>query len=119
MLIKHKIHFLLRLHPSRERSTVISVIILFFCVGLGLRAPGFQLTKQVLYVSHTSSPFCSGYFGDGFSRTICLSYLQATNLPISASQVVRITGVSHQHQVIKLIFDAETELVKIARGCHS
>jgi hypothetical protein len=28
----------------------------------------FVLTKQVLYhLSHVSSPFCSGYFGDGVS----------------------------------------------------
>jgi hypothetical protein len=29
---------------------------------------GFVLAKQVLYhLSHTSSPFCCGYFGDGVS----------------------------------------------------
>jgi hypothetical protein len=28
---------------------------------------GFTFAKQALYcLSHTSCPFCSGYFGDGF-----------------------------------------------------
>jgi hypothetical protein len=31
---------------------------------------GFALAKQVLYgLSHTSSPFCAGYFGDGVSKS--------------------------------------------------
>jgi hypothetical protein len=56
---------------------------------------GFVLAKQVLYcLSHTSSPFCSGYFGDGL-----LNYLwgwpQPEILLISASQVTRIIGMSH------------------------
>jgi hypothetical protein len=38
----------------------------FFLVGLGL-----TLAKQVLYcLGHTSSPFCSGYFGDGISHEL-------------------------------------------------
>jgi hypothetical protein len=33
---------------------------------------GFMLAKQTLCcLSHTSSPFCSGYFGDGVSQIIC------------------------------------------------
>jgi hypothetical protein len=37
---------------------------------------GFVLAKLALYLlSHTSSPFCFGYFGDEFSRTICLGWL--------------------------------------------
>jgi hypothetical protein len=43
------------------------------------------------------SPFCSGYFGDGVSQTTFLSWPLTTVLPISASQIARITGVSHQH----------------------
>jgi hypothetical protein len=41
------------------------VFFFFFVVALGL-IEGFALAKQVLYhLSHTSSPFCSSYFGDG------------------------------------------------------
>jgi hypothetical protein len=59
---------------------------------------GFTLAKQVLYsLSCTSSPFCSGYFGDWVSRTICLGCSPTSTIPISASQVAGITGVSHQH----------------------
>jgi hypothetical protein len=44
----------------------------FFLVGLG-----FKLTKQVLtHLSYNFSPFCSGYFGDEVSRTICPTGLE-------------------------------------------
>jgi hypothetical protein len=46
-------------------------------------------------MSYISSPFFSGYFGDGVSGTICLDWPQIMILPILASQVARITGVSH------------------------
>jgi hypothetical protein len=56
------------------------------------------LHLQVLYhLNHTSSPFCSAYFGDGILKTICPGWLQTIILPISASQVARITGVSCQN----------------------
>jgi hypothetical protein len=42
-------------------------------------------------LSHTSSPFCSRYLGDGVSQTICQSWSQTLILPISAYQVARIT----------------------------
>jgi hypothetical protein len=48
-------------------------------------------------LSHTSSLFCSGYFGDGVLETICLGWLRILILPISASQVTRIISLSHQH----------------------
>jgi hypothetical protein len=58
---------------------------------------GFVLAKQALYhSSHVFSPFFSGYFGDGLSRTICLDWHGALTLPISAFQVARLTCVSHQ-----------------------
>jgi hypothetical protein len=63
-----------------------------------IRTQGFMLTNQALYcVNHTSSPFCSGCFGDEVSQTICPGWPQTSILPISASQVARITGVSHRH----------------------
>jgi hypothetical protein len=48
-------------------------------------------------LSHTSSPFCSGCYGDEVSRTLCLGWPRLAILLISASQVARITGMSHQH----------------------
>jgi hypothetical protein len=45
---------------------------LFFSVEQVL-TQGFTLRKQVLYhLSHTSTPFCSGCFGDGVSGITCL-----------------------------------------------
>jgi hypothetical protein len=55
---------------------------------------GFEL--RALHLSHASSPFCSGYFGDGGLEN-CLPRL-ALNLLILASQVPRITGESHWYQ---------------------
>jgi hypothetical protein len=49
-------------------------------------------------LSHTSSPFHCGYFGGKVSRTICLDWPQTAILLISASQLARITDVTHQHQ---------------------
>jgi hypothetical protein len=50
-----------------------------------------MFAKQMLYLlSQSSSPFCSGYFGDGISGMICPGCSQTVILPISAS----ITGVS-------------------------
>jgi hypothetical protein len=74
----------------------IVLFYLFIClVVVGL---GFVLAKQVLCcMNHSNSPFCSGYFGVGVSRTICPGWPQTMILPISASQVARITDVSHQH----------------------
>jgi hypothetical protein len=48
-------------------------------------------TKQVFnYLSHTSSPFRSGYFENGVSQIICPGWFPTRILPISASQVARI-----------------------------
>jgi hypothetical protein len=68
-----------------------------FSLLLFLTALGFELRAD--HLSHTSSPFCSGYFGDVTSRTICPGWPWISKLPISASQVTRITGVSHQCQL--------------------
>jgi hypothetical protein len=64
--------------------------------GTGVWTQGFALGKQVLdCLSHSSSPFLSGYFGDGVSWTICLHWPWTQILSISASQVTKITDVSH------------------------
>jgi hypothetical protein len=60
----------------------------------------FLLTKQALYyLRHTSSPFFSGYFGDGILQTICPGWPQTVIFSISTSQVAKITGLSHWHPV--------------------
>jgi hypothetical protein len=56
----------------------------------------FMLARQTLcHFSYTSSLFCFAYFGCGALWTTCPSRPQTAILPISASQVARITGVSH------------------------
>jgi hypothetical protein len=58
-----------------------------------------MLAKQALYhLSHSSILFCSGYLEmgrEGLSNY--LPELGSENLSISASQVARITGMSHQY----------------------
>jgi hypothetical protein len=57
----------------------------FFFVVLGFKFRGSHLAKQVPYhLSHILSPFCSGYSGNGVSRTI-----SPPIFPISASLVAR------------------------------
>jgi hypothetical protein len=42
------------------------ILLLFFFYGAGVGTQGFAVAKQELYhLSYTSSPFYSGYFGDG------------------------------------------------------
>jgi hypothetical protein len=63
----------------------------------GVWTQGFIVTNQVLYcLSHTFSSFCSVYFGDGISQSICPCWPQTVILLILASQVARITGLSYQ-----------------------
>jgi hypothetical protein len=69
----------------------------FFC-GTGVWTQGFVLAKQVLYyLSHASSPFCSGYFEDRIFWTICPGWPWISVLLLSASQIARIIGMSHWH----------------------
>jgi hypothetical protein len=60
----------------------------FFLVGLGFEL-SLTLTKQVLYsLNHTSSPFCSGYFGDkDLNKLLPQAGLELWILPISLSRV--------------------------------
>jgi energy-coupling factor transporter transmembrane protein EcfT len=47
-------------------------IIGFFLAWTGSLDSGFHACKRVFYhLSHASSPFCSGYFGDEVLQTIC------------------------------------------------
>jgi hypothetical protein len=72
-------------------------------LGFDLRA--FALVKRVLYhLSYTFGLFGSGYFGDGILGTICLVWHGTVIFLMSASQVARIIGVSHQYPAVKEIF---------------
>jgi hypothetical protein len=52
--------------------------------------------KKVLScLSHTPSPFCFGYFGDGGLENYLFGLATNLNPPISASQVAHITSVNH------------------------
>jgi hypothetical protein len=67
-------------------------LFIFCSIGVGIQ--DFMLAKQTLYhLSHTSSPFCVSYFGNGISRTLCLGCSHTIVPLISASQVA--TGLSH------------------------
>jgi hypothetical protein len=50
------------------------------------------------YLSHTSSPFCSGYFRDWVLRTVCPGWPQTSIFLISVSQIIRITGMSYRYR---------------------
>jgi hypothetical protein len=57
-----------------------------------------MLAKEVLFcLGQGSSPFCSGYFGDEVLPTNFPGWSRTSILEISASQVARITGVSHPY----------------------
>jgi hypothetical protein len=68
----------------------------FLLDGNGIWTQRFMQAKHALYcLNHTSSPFCSGYFGDEGSWTICRGWPQTAILLISDSQVGRIISVIH------------------------
>jgi hypothetical protein len=62
----------------------------------GLNSGLHACKVDILPLEHTSSTFFSVYFGDGVSRTVHLSWPQIATLLISASQITRIIGMSHQ-----------------------
>jgi hypothetical protein len=94
---------------------------LFYLISVfnffGVWTQGFMLIKEAFYhLSHTSSPFCSGYFGDGISRTICLGWPWISILLILASQIARITGVSYRYlaTVISSLYSTTERILKIS-----
>jgi hypothetical protein len=99
IFLKFKFNFLVRVLLRSNSHTVKSTLFFFFFFyGTGVWTQSFMLAKQALYcLSHTSSPFCSGYFGDGVLRTVCPGWPWTMILSISASKVVIITGVNHWH----------------------
>jgi hypothetical protein len=58
----------------------------FYLVGLVFELRTLCLQSSTLPLE-SSSPFCSGYFGHGVSRTIFPGWPQISVLPISASQL--------------------------------
>jgi hypothetical protein len=56
---------------------------------------------------HISSLFCSDFFGDRVLQTICLGWPRTATLPILASQVARITGVSNWYPVTEHFLKVE------------
>jgi hypothetical protein len=69
----------------------------------------FVLAKQVLsHLNHTSSPFCSGYFGGGVLYNYLPGWPQTEILLISVSQEARIIGMSLWHLAWNIV-----SLVKI------
>jgi hypothetical protein len=68
----------------------------FFLIETGFWTQVLTLPNQALYhFSHTTSPFCFGYFGDGILWTICPGWPQTAMLLILVSQVARIIDMSH------------------------
>jgi hypothetical protein len=70
-----------------ECQELLIAFSLFVCfVRTGVWTQDFVLAKQEFnHLSHNSSPFCSGYFRDGVSRTICPGWPWTKALLISAS----------------------------------
>jgi hypothetical protein len=59
-------------YPLETRPVLHLCYSFLYVCGTGVWTHVFMLAKQALnLLSHTSSPFCSGYFGDGVSRTVC------------------------------------------------
>jgi hypothetical protein len=85
-----------KLCHRKEHNVYLFFGFVFSFGTTGVWTQGYEYAKQLLYpLSHTSSPFCPGYSGDSVLWTICPCWPQTLILPISASQVARITGVGH------------------------
>jgi hypothetical protein len=56
-----------------------------------------EIWTQVLHFKPLHQPFFLMFYRDQILWTICPAWLQTTILLISASWVVRIIGISHQH----------------------
>jgi hypothetical protein len=81
----------LQQHTAIHSSLIFSFLFFFFFVFLGFYLRAFFTLSQF------TALFCDGFLQDRVSKTICLGWLQTSNLLISASCIPRITGVCHQH----------------------
>jgi hypothetical protein len=72
---------------------------------LGFWTQGFKLTTQTFYhLSHTYSPFCSGYFELGDLRLFAQAGLKSWPFCSQPPQAARIIGMSHQLQALVELF---------------
>jgi hypothetical protein len=69
---------------------------IFFKWDWGLNAGFYTCKAGSLSLKSLLQSICPGNFGDGVLWTICLSWPWTMILPISASEVARITCMSHQ-----------------------
>jgi hypothetical protein len=67
---------------------ILNLLIYLFIGGTAVWTQGFTLAMR--------PPYAFGYFGDEVSQTICLGCPWIMILLILASQIARITGLSHQ-----------------------
>jgi hypothetical protein len=76
---------------------ISSSSLFFFLGGIEVWTQGLTFARQALYhLSHSPCPFGDGVFVNYLPRVV----LKLEILPISASQVASITGVSHQWQLL-------------------
>jgi hypothetical protein len=90
-----------------DQSHLLCYAFFFFflqCWGLN-SGPSPRATPPAL--------FCDGCFGDKISQPICPDWLWTVILPISASWVTRITGVSHRHPTLCYCFLSSLPPLKI------
>jgi hypothetical protein len=80
--------------PLGRKEEVFFFLFFFGGTRFEFRASCLQTRCSIAWAT---ALFYSGYFGNGVLRTIFPGWLSTAVLLISASQVARITGVSHQH----------------------
>jgi hypothetical protein len=72
-----------------------------------------------VWLSHTSSPFCSGCLEMRFSQNISLAWLGITNLLVPVSQVARITGMRHWCWLLLVRFQGKRNFHTLLGGEQS
>jgi hypothetical protein len=87
--------------PKKEKipdklSSSSSLLLLLLLWDWGLNSGLHTCKPGALLLEHTSSLFCSCYFGNGVSPTICLGWPHAVIILILASQLAIIICMSHQ-----------------------
>jgi hypothetical protein len=71
------------------------LLIFFFLVGLGFEPRTSCLQSWHSTATATPPVHFSSYFGVGVLQTLCWGCSRTSVLPISTSQVARITGLKH------------------------
>jgi hypothetical protein len=108
------------MHPrtktAQQFSSFFLLCVWWWELELGFELRGSHLQNR-LPLTWAKPPFCSGYFGDGISHTICLSWPPTSILPISAYQAAKIIGMSHPYPTTT-IFLITRVLIKIIRTWH-